>query len=207
MNIKNIIFDIGNVILEFKYSDVCDKFTNNIKDKEFIMNNIINSPEWLGAAIIDTGYLTQKEAIEMVKDRTNHTNDKLIETFWTNYNNYAKINESVIKIINNLKAKGYNIYLLSNINQYTVDFINENSKLFDIVDGYVLSYQEHQIKPYISIYKTLINKYNLIPSECIFIDDNQKNIETGNLVGFNSVKVNQDDPDDVEKAIKKLGLI
>ena len=46
--IKNIVFDIGNVILNFKLEDVLPKFTNNKEEQEFIINNIINSPEWLG---------------------------------------------------------------------------------------------------------------------------------------------------------------
>lgn len=202
MKIKNIIFDIGNVILEFKYNEVIEKFVSTEEEKKFILNNIINSPEWLGYGLIDTGFITQEEAIKIVQDRTNHSNDKLIENFWMNYNNYAKINKEVLAIIKNLKEEGYSIYLLSNINQYTVDFINKTSDLFMNVDGYVLSYQVHQIKPYISIYKTLINKYNLNPEESVFIDDNQKNIHMGNCVGFKSIKVNPDDIDDLKKSLK-----
>lgn len=206
MKIKNIIFDIGNVILEFKYEDVINKFISDENEKKFIFDNIINSPEWLGYGLIDTGYITQEEAIKMVQDRTNHCNDELIEKFWKNYNDYAKINKEAIKILEDLKQNDYNIYLLSNINQYTVDFINKTSNLFNIVDGYVLSYQIHQIKPYKSIYKTLIAKYEIIPEECLFIDDNQKNIDTGNEVGFNSIKVKQDDIEDLKNILKKEGL-
>ena len=82
--IKNIVFDIGNVILNFDYKNVIEKYTNNVEEQKFIIDNIINSPEWLGYALIDTGYITKKEAIEIVKDRTNHTNDELIENFWNN---------------------------------------------------------------------------------------------------------------------------
>lgn len=45
MKIKNIIFDIGNVILEFKYEEVIENFTSNDNEKEFILDNIIHSPE------------------------------------------------------------------------------------------------------------------------------------------------------------------
>lgn len=79
--IKNIIFDIGNVILNFNVNEVVKKFTNNIEEQKFILENIINSPEWLGNALIDTGYISREDAIEIVKDRTNHYNDKLIGIF------------------------------------------------------------------------------------------------------------------------------
>lgn len=64
--IKNIIFDIGNVILNFNIKEVLQKFTSNKIEQKFILKNIINSPEWLGNALIDTGYISREDAIEVV---------------------------------------------------------------------------------------------------------------------------------------------
>ena len=149
--IKNIIFDIGNVVLDFNLLNVLSSFTENKEEQEFILDNIINSPEWLGYALIDTGYIKREDAIEIVKDRTNHTNDKLISDFWNTYNDYASVNENVITLIKKLKANNYGVYLLSNINPYMYDFVKP-SGLFDIVDGYALYYLEHKVKPNESIY-------------------------------------------------------
>lgn len=204
--IKNIIFDIGNVILNFNINEVLRKFTNNINEQNFILENIINSPEWLGNALIDTGYISRENAIEIVKDRTNHTNDELINNFWCNYNNFAQVDERVLQLIQKLKDNNYKIYLLSNINPYTFEFVNK-SGLFNLVDGYVLSYKEHKVKPYKAIYNVLLERYNLIPNECIFIDDNKKNIDTGNLMGIMSKKVEPDNYDSVINVIKECNLI
>ena len=103
--IKNIIFDIGNVILNFNIKEVLQKFTSNKIEQKFILKNIINSPEWLGNALIDTGYISREDAIEIVKDRTNHCNDKLIVDFWKNYNDFAKVNTKVLNLIQNYKKK------------------------------------------------------------------------------------------------------
>ena len=200
--IKNIIFDIGNVILTFDYKDVISNYTNNVDDQNFIMENIIKSPEWLGYGLIDTGFVSREDAIKMVQDRTNHTHDDLINNFWNTYNDYGKINMDVLELLKTLKSKGYNIYLLSNINSYTHNYI-KNSGLFEIVDGYVLSYLEHQIKPYNSIYNTLINRYGLIPSESLFIDDNSKNIETANGLGIIGKLVKPDNYESVVNALKE----
>ena len=204
--IKNIIFDIGNVILNFNINEVLRKFTNNINEQNFILENIINSPEWLGDALIDTGYISKENAIEIVKDRTNHTNDELINNFWCNYNNFAQVDERVLQLIQKLKDNNYKIYLLSNINPYTFEFVNK-SGLFNLVDGYVLSYKEHKVKPYKAIYNVLLERYNLIPNECIFIDDNKKNIDTGNLMGIISKKVEPDNYDSIINVIKECNLI
>lgn len=198
--IKNIIFDIGNVILNFNINGVLQEFTNNRDEQKFILDNIINSPEWLGNALIDTGYITRDEAISIVQDRTNHTSDKLIADFWYNYNNFAKVDEKVLKLINKLKDNNYKIYLLSNINPYTHEFV-ERSGLFEIVDGYVLSYIEHKVKPYKAIYNVLLERYNLNPEECLFIDDNSNNIKTANEL---SIKGENVKPDNFESIVKLL---
>lgn len=204
--IKNIIFDIGNVILNFNVAEVIQKFTSDRNEQKFILDNIINSPEWLGNALIDTGYITRENAIEIVKDRTNHVYDKLITDFWYNYNNFAKVDENVLNLIKKLKNNNYKIYLLSNINPYTYEFV-EKSGLFELVDGYVLSYQEHKVKPFVSIYTTLLERYNLIPSESVFIDDNQNNITTGNSLGIISKKVEPDNYDSIVNIINELNLM
>ena len=203
--IKNIIFDIGNVILKFNLLEVLPAFTDNKDDQKFILDNIINSPEWLGNALIDTGYIKKEDAIEIVKDRTNHINDKLIDDFWNTYNDYALVDEKVIDLIKKLKENNYKIYLLSNINPYTHDFVKK-SGLFDIVDGYVLSYIEHKIKPYDSIYKTLINRYNLNPNESLFVDDKDENVKTANSLGIQGKNVNPDSYDSVIKMLREYNI-
>ncbi len=190
--IKNIIFDIGNVILNFNLSHILPNFTENKEDQDFILKNIINSPEWLGYALIDTGYLTKEAAIEIVKDRTNHQKDELIDNFWNHYIEYSFVDKKVLELIRKLKENDYKIYILSNINQYVYNFIKP-SGLFELVDGYVLSYQVHKIKPNEDIYKTLIEKYNLIPNESLFIDDNKANVDTANKIGLIGKQVKQDD--------------
>lgn len=89
--IENIIFDIGNVTLNFNLLEVIPSFTKNKDEQKFILDNIINSPECLGNALIDTGYIKKEDAIEIVKDRTNHINDKLISNFWNGYNDYSSV--------------------------------------------------------------------------------------------------------------------
>ncbi len=204
--IKNIIFDIGNVILNFNLNEVLEKFTSNKDDQQFILDNIINSPEWLENALIDTGYISRDDAIKIVQDRTNHHKDKLIFDFWNTYNDFTKVDIRVLDLIKKLKDNNYKIYLLSNINPYTYDFV-EKSGLFSLVDGYVLSYKEHKVKPFISIYKTLIERYNLIPSESIFIDDNERNINTGVSLGLISKKVEPDNYMSIINVLKDLNIL
>ena len=204
--IKNIVFDIGNVILNFNIKRVLIEYTSDSNIRKFILDNIINSPEWLGNALIDTGYLKVEDAIKIVCDRTNHINDNVIIDFWTTYLNYAYIDKKMLELIIKLKENGYHIYLLSNINPYTYNYILEKSNLFNIVDGYILSYKVHMIKPYQGIYQELIKKFYLNPEETLFIDDNLNNIKTAILLDIKGIKAKPDNYQDIEEKLKKNNI-
>ena len=203
--IKNIIFDIGNVILNFELIKVLTNFTKDEEEQQFIIDNIINSPEWYMYSLIDTGYITKEEAIEIVKDRTNHIKDDLIENFWNHYNDYSFVNKNALGLIKKLKENNYKIYLLSNINPHTYEIV-EPSGLFGIVDGYVLSYQVHKIKPYVGIYNDLITKFDINSKETLFIDDNIKNVETANKLGMHGKKVEPDNFDSVINLLNAFNI-
>lgn len=92
--IKNIVFDIGNVILHFDLDEVLPHFTSNDEEQNFLLQEVIHFPEWLSYALIDTGFLSREHAISIVEDRTNHKNDSLIEDFWYHYNEYSFIDDN-----------------------------------------------------------------------------------------------------------------
>ena len=69
---KNIIFDFGGIILTVKMKEIVKIFTNSKEEQEFLLNNVVNSPEWIEYGLIDTGYITKEDFINLVNDRTNN---------------------------------------------------------------------------------------------------------------------------------------
>lgn len=204
--IKNVIFDIGNIILNFDRDEVLSHFVDTEEEREWMIKNIVETPEWYGNSMIDTGFVTKEDAIVLEQDRTNHENDELIELFWTTYTQYEPVDTRMIDAVKNLQERGYKVYLLSNINQHNYDRV-ATSGLFDIVDGGVYSYKEHKIKPYKSIYMTCLERYGLTPNECLFIDDSARNIQTAKDVGMSAEQVNKDDYFDVVRALAQYGVL
>ena len=199
--IKNIIFDIGNVIAYYEHEKVINKFATNEEEKKFIMDNIVNSPEWSGFGLVDSGLLSWDDVIEIIQDRTNNTHDKLIEDFCHGHYEYLDVQDSMLNLIKDLKNKEYKVYLLSNTNEEATNHM-KSSGLFELVDGYVLSNLEHKVKPNQGIYKTLLNRYNLIPEESIFIDDRLDNCETAKSLGMDYINVNKNDYNDLITKLK-----
>lgn len=204
--IKNIIFDIGNIVAYYDLEEALNVFAKNEEEKKFIMDNIVNSPEWSGLGLVDIGLLSWDDIIKIIQDRTNNTHDELIENYCHKHYNYLIVQESMLNLIKDLRNKGYKVYLLSNTNEDSVNYM-KNSGLFESVDGYVLSYLENKVKPNQGIYKTLINRYNLLPEESIFIDDRLDNCETAKLLGMDAINANPNDYNDLITKLNEKGII
>lgn len=198
--IKNVIFDIGNVILYFDINEYLKKFTDSEEEREYLRKNVYKTPEWDGG-LCDLGYMERSEAINIQLERTNHERDELILRFWGSFMNDYVFDERVIELIKSLKTKGYKLYILSNFSKDVHEHFIDH-ELFKIVDGAILSYQVHTIKPNDEIYHELEKQFNINFAESIFIDNNQDNVDKGNALGLKSIKVNNNDYEDL---LNKIG--
>ena len=76
--IKNIIFDFGNIIVKFNEYKLVSEFTDNEEVKRFLIDNVINSDEWVGKGMIDLGILSLEEAANRINEKTNNFSALLI---------------------------------------------------------------------------------------------------------------------------------
>ena len=183
--IKNIIFDIGSVIAYFDEDEVVKTYSDDKEVQEFLKENVIHSPEWVKYGLIDLGYVSLEDMGHIICDRTEHVHDDMVMDLSVNH--------------------GYRVYILSNTNEKAMARHNEKH-LEDLVDGSVLSYLVHSVKPHTGIYKELLNKYNLNPSECIFLDDRKANTDTANSLGMIGINVVPNSYDDIISSLKKYNI-
>ena len=144
--------------------------------------------------------------IELINDRTNNLYPELVDRLVNNYYKYITISDEIVNIVKELKNKGYNLYILSNTSKQVVDEF-KNHEIFKYFDGFVLSYKINMLKPNKGIYKYLLDTYNLIPEECLFIDDRKDNMDTANEFGINGRNVNKDDIEDIKKALEEYNIL
>lgn len=169
---KNIIFDIGNVLLKFNPMKYLEE--KGLEERaEHIYKEIFLSKEWLS---LDRGTVTEKEAIEIYISRNKDYEDDIRLVFDGWYNILTPIEETV-EILKSLKTNGYKLYYLSNFHHLAFEHILEKYDFFKLFDGGVVSYEEKLLKPEKEIYEVLIERYNLNPKESIFVDDTKVNIE------------------------------
>ncbi len=165
--IKNIIFDLGNVLLKFKPEEFLLQFTS---DKEYIKQfvpKITRSQLWLD---LDRG-LESLENAEIIFISTYPEEKDFISLFFNHWMEMLTPIEENISILLDLKESGYKTYILSNFINETLKFVKDKFDFFTLFDGQIISGEEKVIKPDKAIYETLLRRYQLIPEESLFIDD------------------------------------
>ena len=203
--IKNIIFDIGNVITHFNEDEVLKSYSDDKNVQEFLRENVIYSPEWVQYGLIDLGYISLENMGNAICDRTNHVHDDLVMDLSMNHARFIEVQDKVLELIEKLRKNGYKVYILSNTNEVAMKRHDEKG-LTNKVDGHVYSYEVHKLKPYIGIYKELLDKYNLNPSECIFLDDRKENIITACNLGIHGENVEANNYNSLIDSLKKYNI-
>jgi len=165
--IKNIIFDLGNVLIKFKPNEFLLRFTT---DKEYIeqfVSKITRSKTWLE---LDRGTISLENARNIFLSKY-PLEREFIEQFFDQWMDMLTPIEENIEILEELKELGYRTYILSNYIKEAFNFVRSKYNFFSLFDGQVISGFENIIKPEKAIYELLLSRYNLLPEESLFIDD------------------------------------
>jgi epoxide hydrolase-like predicted phosphatase len=198
--IKNIIFDLGNVLISFRPSEYFDKKNYPGAIKTTILTDIFGSKEWL---MLDNGDITTPEAIDSIANRSSLNKEEIAHIFKLRTDLMFPLDTNV-RLLPALKKQGYRLYYLSNFPLDIFEEVRAGYFFFRYFDGGLISAEAKSSKPEPEIYKILMEKYLLLPNECLFIDDLEKNVKTAEAIGMKgiftngSLKISKD----IEEALK-----
>lgn len=180
--IRNVVFDMGMVLIDFAPMKVSRRFTDNEQDAAAVVDALFDSNEWV---LVDRGALTEDELLKAAQERLETDRQKEAAAqcllHWHEYALTPKRGiEQVVKMV---KDRGRGLYLLSNtsLRIHAFKHIIPGIALFD---GTIFSAEEKCGKPDREIYEKLFNRYSLKPEECFFIDDVQANIDGAKSCGM-----------------------
>lgn len=177
--IKNIVFDLGNVLARFNLNDVLNTLTNESKIKEDLLEFYFRSGLW---NLYDQGLFTQEEMIQ--KGVTAYpAYETIIVDFMHHWSEFVLPIPSSMEVLEKVNQTK-NCFILSNIPEDCYHFVKEKTPIFSLVQGGVYSYQEKRIKPDLELYKILLSRYRLKAEECLFIDDKIENVQAAQKLGF-----------------------
>ncbi|MEF9940087.1 MAG: HAD family phosphatase [Clostridium sp.] len=179
---KNIVFDMGRVLLDYDPLKVCWQYTDRAEEVELLDKALFSSPEWV---LIDAGAITEEEAMKRVRDRLPNKRLKDMAdqcmAHWHEYNIWPM--PGMEELVRDLKEQGYHIYLCSNASLRLRVFQNEIPGM-QYFDGVLVSAEEKLLKPDPAIYERLFEKFSIQPEESFFIDDLPANIEGAKKCGM-----------------------
>ena len=151
---------------------------------------------------MDLGNITNDEAIEIINKRNGFKYEKLTQNFLREWYKKQPINRDIVELAKRLKEIGYNLYVLSNMANLTYEYF-KNDEFFALCTGIVISAHEHIKKPDEKVYKLLLERYNLIAEECLFIDDDDsgRNYQTANRIGIKGRRIIPNQVEDIKKLL------
>ena len=198
--IKNIIFDLGNVLIRFKPEEFVNK---NIKKeyREKFFNAVFKGQEW---ADLDRGVLEYSDAVKIFSEKIPECSSEIKKLFDNYILDVLEPIEKNIEIMKSLKGK-YKLFVLSNFHYPAFDYIFKNWEFFKYFDGKVVSGHCKLLKPEKKIYELLCLTYSLKPNECVFIDDTKVNIESAEKFGIRGIHLT--DINILEEKLKENNLI
>lgn len=200
--IRNIVFDMGNVLVYFDRDIFLDRVDVTDKaDRELLKREIYLSVEW---SRMDRGSLSPAGAEAIMRTHLPERLHPYVTRLVSEWSRPILPVPGMAELVRELKAAGYGIYLLSNaaLDQHKYWHDIPGSEYFD---GTLISADVLHVKPEREIYERLCERFSLRPEECVFIDDATPNAEGAFRCGLVPI-VFHDDVHELREKLAALGV-
>lgn len=199
--VKNIILDVGMVLVDFCWAGLFKKLGISGSDFDAVADATVRTQEWNE---YDRSAIPDEELLAIFKQKApGHASQ--IQAFWDNMAGMIEQYPYAKPWISAMKKAGYQVYILSNYASRTYNLTKEEGLNFlPFTDGAVFSFETGHVKPEKEIYHFLMDKYGLVPQECVFVDDNADNLVYPKELGWSTVRFQSFSQ--AQEELKALGI-
>lgn len=181
--IKNLIYDFGRVLVTYDFEHISSFGFASEEDLQSFVH-IVSDPAFVRRC--DLELIPFEDLIREMQ----HTYPQWKEQWQLFYDRYLEFvtgeMPGMYAYMTELKARGYKLYGLSNWCS-TIYRVMKEYKIFNLLDGFVVSSDYQVVKPDPAIYRVLLDKYDLKAEECVFADDRADNVEAAQQVGMQAI--------------------
>ena len=181
--IKNIIFDVGKVLVEYDPDGMMKKLGFDEETLQTVNQALFQNELWNES---DRGVLSPEELLEAFI-ANNPAYEKEIRQVIDAVGDTISLMPYTVEWVKGLKEKGYHLYILSNYAEYTYEKTSHKMEFLPYMDGVVFSYRCKLIKPEKEIYEYICKTYELKPEESVFLDDRKDNVEAARNMGMHGI--------------------
>lgn len=183
MERKNIIFDFGNVLVQWHPELIYGEYFGDEAKAWWFLRHVADN-EWRGR--IDAGESTAA-CIEDLKAKQPEYAEA-IELYRSRWREMLTDEVPGMRdVINDLRNRGHEIYGLTNWSMETFPAARERFGILQTIDRYVVSGAEGLVKPDARLFRVLLDRYHLQAEECVFVDDNPDNVAAANALGMKGI--------------------
>lgn len=186
--IKNILFDMGNVLIHFDRKVFLDRLDVTEEEKQLLLREVFLSVEWVQ---MDRGTLAEPEAEVRICRRLPEYLHHAAHSLVSLWDEPMLPVLGMAELVEELKQNGYSIYLLSNASIRQHEYWPKIPG-WQFFDGKVISADEKIMKPHPDYYHIALERFGLKPEECFFIDDVPANIEGALFCGISGTVFHKD---------------
>ena len=199
-NIKNVVFDVGNVIVRWAPLEIIRLTFGDMNALEARAQSIFQTETWTD---LNKGLITEAEAKMIYQNSLGLTTLECERLFY-----YVKQTQillfGTVDLIERLKASGYKVYALTDNVHEIVAYLQASYSFWSLFDGATVSADVGVLKPQPEIYQTLLKQYDIQASETVFIDDMPHNVEGAQAVGISAIQF--ENAGQCERLLKDFGL-
>ena len=200
--IKNIVFDMGKVLLDFSMERVLSARIPDERDQALVREIVFDSGEW---DRLDAGDFTEDEALERWLVRIPERLRDAWRAAFAEWHTTLIPIEGMAELVAELKQRGYGCYLLSNTS-VRFDTYWQDFDALRMLDGRFISAHYKLMKPDIAIFKKMCEVFSLRPEECLFVDDRCDNLEGAALAGMRGVWFDRYDANALREKMRAEGV-
>lgn len=200
--IRNILFDMGNVLMRFSPPKLIGKYTEDPADAALLLREVFHETEWIA---LDHGTMNEDEAVSSVcqrlPSRLHPAAKGLICDWWKDP--FEDV-EGMEELIVSLHENGYHLYLLSNASLRQTEYCVRLPG-WQYFEGRITSAEVKLLKPQKEIFELCLKKFSLSAEECVFIDDSAANVYAASFAGISGI-VFHDDVSLLKQRMKEKGI-
>ena len=180
--IKNLIFDIGNVLVRFHPEEELVRYTGSMQEAEALRDLIWLSKPWKDA---DRGLTEREGTVSLLTEMYPDKADMLVKILHE-CSDWLVMPDGTEVLLEDLAAAGYNLYILSNTNPGDFDSMTRRYPVLSRMPG-IVSFREGVLKPEPAIFQLLLSRCGLDPGEGLFVDDMPVNTAAASAEGLHTL--------------------
>lgn len=180
----NIVFDLGGVVFRWQPDAIIASVFAEPDVRALVRKQIFEHADWVE---LDRGTMARAQAIDRGAARTGLP-VRDIERLLHAVPRFLTAIHPTIELIRQLRNPSNRLFVLSNMHLASMAHLERQYDIWKLFDGIVVSSRVRKVKPDLDIYEHLLNQYQLVPAETVFIDDTQENLAAASSLGVHTIR-------------------